>query len=121
MVFDDRSHRLRQQLTLNLEGRHMAAATMDQILDALNSAHQRATYGAVAAIVGVSPRALMKGRERSPRHSWIVNLKSGLPTDYAAELVHPDLTANDTILKSGDDLGPWLASRGVHLAAERAA
>lgn len=99
----------------------MATATMDQILDALNSAQQRATYGAVAAIVGVSPRVLMKGRERNQRHSWIVNLKSGLPTDYAAELVHPDLMANATILKTRDDIEAWLTSRGVHLEAERAA
>lgn len=94
---------------------------MDQILDALNSAQQRATYGAVAAILGVSPRVLMKGRERNPRHSWVVNLKSGLPTDYAAELVHPDLMANATILKTGDDVVAWLATRGVPLTAERAA
>ncbi|MEO8271904.1 MAG: hypothetical protein ABI557_19430, partial [Aureliella sp.] len=57
MTFGNRSHSLGEQLTLNSEECHMPAATMDQILDALNSAHQRATYGAVAAIVGVSPRA----------------------------------------------------------------
>ena len=99
----------------------MPATTMDQILEALNDARQRATYGAVAAVVGVSPRALMSGRERSQRHSWVVNLKTGLPTDYADELMHPALATNTTILKTKDDLATWLASRGVHASADRAA
>ena len=73
----------------------MAATMMDQILDALDTAHQRATYGAVAAVVGVSPRALMAGRERNQRHSWVVNLRTGLPTDYAADLVHPRSSTPD--------------------------
>ena len=63
----------------------MPNPTLDQILDELDAARQRATYGAVAAVVGASPRALMAGRERNQRHSWVVNLKSGLPTDYADE------------------------------------
>ena len=99
----------------------MAAATMDQILDALDTANQRATYGAVAAVVGVSPRALMAGRERNQRHSWVVNLRTGLPTDYAAELVHPALTANAIVLKTMDELVLWLESRGVQVRDARAA
>ena len=99
----------------------MAAATMDQILDALDTAHQRATYGAVAAVVGVSPRALMAGRERNQRHSWVVNLRTGLPTDYTAELVHPALTANAIVLKTMDELVQWLESRGVQVRDARAA
>lgn len=91
----------------------MASAMMDQILDELDTARQRATYGAVAAVVGVSPRGLMSGRERSQRHSWVVNLRTGLPTDYAEELMHPELASNSTILKTKDDLTAWLASRGV--------
>ena len=99
----------------------MAAATMDQILDALDTANQRATYGAVAAVVGVSPRALMAGRERNQRHSWIVNLRTGLPTDYAAELVHPALTANAIVLKTMEELVEWLDARGVQVRDARAA
>ncbi|MEP6832468.1 MAG: hypothetical protein ABJB74_03700 [Gemmatimonas sp.] len=99
----------------------MTAITTDQILDELDSAHQRATYGAVAAVVGVSPRALMSGRERNQRHSWVVNLKSGLPTDYAEELMHPELTSNDTIIKTKEDLTSWLAERGLRVLAEQAA
>lgn len=96
----------------------MPRATLDQILDELDAARQRATYGAVAAVVGASPRALMSGRERNQRHSWVVNLKSGLPTDYADELIHPQMTSSATIIKTKDDLVSWLASRGVLVIAE---
>ena len=99
----------------------MPKATLDQILDELNAARQRATYGAVAAVVGRSPRALMSGRDRNQRHSWVVNLKSGLPTDYPTELVHPDLTSIETIIRTKDDLVTWLAARGVEMIAEPAA
>jgi len=99
----------------------MPAVTLDSILDALDTARQRATYGAVAAVVGVSPRALMSGRERNQRHSWVVNLKSGLPTDYSAELMHGELTANAMIIRTKDDLSTWLASREVHVSAQPAA
>lgn len=99
----------------------MHKPTMDQILDELNNARQRATYGAVAAIVGASPRKLMVGRERNERHSFIVNFRTGLPTDYAEELMHPELKANAEVIKTGDDLTAWLAGRGVNVLAERAA
>lgn len=99
----------------------MSDETMDQILDELEDARQRATYGAVAAIVGVSPRALMTGRERSARTAWVVNVRTGLPTDYPAELMHPELTSNPVVLKTREDLMVWLAGRGVHVGTERAA
>ncbi|MEO7997529.1 MAG: hypothetical protein ABI852_08795 [Gemmatimonadaceae bacterium] len=99
----------------------MSATTMDQILDELEDAQQRATYGAVAAVVGASPRALMSGRERNLRHSWVVNVRTGLPTDYPTELMHPDLASNAVVLKTREDLVVWLAGRGVHVSADRAA
>jgi hypothetical protein len=48
----------------------MTDSKMDQILDTLDQARQRATYGAVAALLGTAPRTLMSGRERDHRHSW---------------------------------------------------
>lgn len=96
----------------------MSAATMDQILDELDAGRQRATYGAVAALVGASPRTLMSGRERNQRHSWIVNHRTGLPTEYAVELMHPELTSNSVIIKTREDLVVWLASRGVYVGGE---
>ena len=94
----------------------MPGATLDQILDELNNGRQRATYGAVAAAVGASPRALMSGRERDQRHSWVVSLKSGLPTDYPQELMHPELALSATVITTKDELLSWLSARGVHWA-----
>ncbi len=121
--FNTALHRLSERIitTQLLTEIHMSSAALDQILDELDVARQRATYGAVAAVVGASPRTLMSGRERGPRHSWVVNLRSGLPTDYADELIHPQLTTSDTIIKTKDDLIAWLAARGVHVLAGPAA
>ena len=84
--------------------------TMDQILDALHHNHQRATYGAVAALLGKPPRTLMQGRERDQRHSWVVSRKSGEPTGYHPELVHPALRESERVIDTKEDLARWLAS-----------
>lgn len=89
----------------------MAENNMDQILDRLNQARQRATYGAVAAVVGSAPRTLMTGRERDLRHSWIVSRKSGQPTGYEADQVHPDLLRSERVLETREDLERWLAAQ----------
>ena len=86
----------------------MSDLTIDQILDALDRAHQRATYGAVAALLGTSPRTLMQGRGRDPRHSWVVSRRSGEPTGYSADQMHPDLRTNPEIFESKEDLARWL-------------
>jgi len=86
----------------------MSDLTIDQILDALDRAHQRATYGAVAALLGTSPRTLMQGRGRDQRHSWVVSRRSGEPTGYSADQMHPDLRTNPEIFESKEDLARWL-------------
>jgi hypothetical protein len=91
----------------------MNELTMDQILDALDSGHQRATYGAVAAILGKSPRTLMQGCERDQRHSWVVSRKNGEPTGYGADQVHPDLREHTEVFETKEDLGRWLSSRAA--------
>jgi len=50
-------------------------------LDALNLYHERATYGAVAGLLGVPPLSVMRGRPRDWRHSWVVNAETGWPTE----------------------------------------
>ena len=92
----------------------MTELTMDQILDALHSGHQRATYGAVASLLGKSPRTLMQGRDRDQRHSWVVSRKNGEPTGYAADQVHPDLRENAEVFERKEELERWLESREVH-------
>ncbi len=87
----------------------MSDERMDQIIDALDREHQRATYGAVAAYLGKAPRTLMSGRGRDARHSWVVSRKSGTPTGYDAGQLHPELLANEHIIETREELERWLA------------
>jgi hypothetical protein len=84
--------------------------SIDEIVDILSAYSQRATYGAVAAVVGRSPRGLMQGRTRSARDSWIVNSSTGLPTNYPPDLVDPRITERKAILSSAEELGSWLSN-----------
>ena len=84
------------------------ANSLDSILDQLEQYHQRATYGAVAAIVNTSPRSLMTGRERNPRSSWIVNRNTGKPTGYADDQIHPDIAERERILDTPESLKQWI-------------
>jgi hypothetical protein len=86
----------------------MSAFTMDQILDALDQGHQRATYSAVAALLDRPPRTLMQGCERDQRHSWIVSRRNGEPTGYTTEQTHPSLLERPDVLDSKEELVRWL-------------
>jgi len=78
------------------------------ILDRLNKFNQRATYGAVAHLVGLPPMSLMAGRPRDPLHSWVVNGSTHLPTGYDRSQTHPNLLERDRVLSNADDLNAWL-------------
>jgi hypothetical protein len=82
--------------------------TIDSILEQLDRFHQRATYGAVAAVVNSAPRSLMSGRARDPHSSWIVSRKDGQPTGYTAEQKHPELESRGEILDTTEGLRAWL-------------
>ena len=86
-----------------------SAHTIDSIVGQLDHFRQRATYGAVAAVVNRSPRNLMDKRTRSPRDSWVVSRMDGMPTGYPAEHVHPEIKARDAVLTTGSELEGWLA------------
>ncbi|HEX4682509.1 MAG TPA: hypothetical protein VH277_07375 [Gemmatimonadaceae bacterium] len=88
----------------------MEARRLDDIISALDSHRQRATYSAVAALIGETPRGLMRGKPREPGNSWIVSKNTGRPTGYADGDLHPALNANDKILMTGAELAGWLAS-----------
>ncbi len=88
----------------------MPEFTMDQILDALDQHHQRATYSAVAALLDRQPRTLMQGRDRNPRSSWIVSRKNGEPTGYTTDDVHPSLRERDVVIDSKEELTRWLSA-----------
>jgi hypothetical protein len=79
----------------------------------LNEAQVRATYGAVAELVGGIARGigarLTALYSRSPEASWVVSAESGLPTGYAASERHPALLKDRHIIKDGDELRRRLA------------
>lgn len=85
--------------------------TLDDILAALNAHRQRATYSAVAALLGEAPRLLMHKRPRAQENSWIVSKATGRPTGYMDADIHPELTANDAVLSTREELAAWLAER----------
>jgi hypothetical protein len=88
----------------------VATHSIDSIIDQLDRFRQRATYGAVAAVLNRAPRNLMSGRSRSQRESWIVSRNDGMPTGYQPEQVHPDIKSRERILNSAKELGNWLES-----------
>jgi alkylated DNA nucleotide flippase Atl1 len=76
-----------------------------EILDFLNRNQVRATYGAVADLLGVLPRGVgaILGEKR-PEASWVVNAQSGEPTGYTELQRHPGLHSKPPILRTGDEL-----------------
>ena len=84
---------------------------LDGVLAALNQHQQRATYGAVAAVVAQSPRLLMHKRPRAPENSWVVAKSTGTPTGYAPPELHPRLSENATVLSTREELEAWLTLR----------
>ncbi len=86
----------------------VTANDLDSIIDMLDRFHQRATYGAVAAIVNKSPRSLMSGRDRNPRSSWIVSRETGAPSGYSEEQVHPALGERENVISTPEGLRVWL-------------
>jgi hypothetical protein len=97
-----------------------AGLSLDGIVHQLNAHKQRATYGAVAELVGVLARGLMSGRPKTPRYSWVVAATSGsesrrgFPTGYSVNQIHPDCyrqicEGNDNVIDSADLLRDWLS------------
>jgi hypothetical protein len=86
----------------------MLSLSLDQIVDLLDQHGQRATYGAVATLVGHSPRSLLKGRDRGRRYSWIVNRETGLPTGYLDDQIDPRLRESGPVIDTDGELRQWL-------------
>lgn len=89
----------------------MLAMSLDQIVELLDRHGQRATYGAVARLVGHSPRSLLKGRDRDRRYSWIVNSETGKPTGYSADKIDPRLANSGPVISDDAELKTWIDSR----------
>ena len=85
--------------------------TLDTVVDLLERHRQRATYGAVAAVLGRRATFVMSGYPRKSRYSWVVNKETGLPTGYTPEQMHPDLRVRSSVLETGEELEGWLRFR----------
>ena len=76
--------------------------SLDEILHFLNHDKVRATYGAVAEVLGVIPRSVgARLGTRRPEASWIVSATTELPTDYSQDEWHPALLSQPDIISSG--------------------
>ena len=90
--------------------------TLAEILAFLNEEEIRATYGAVAGVLGLVPRSLgaALGAKR-PDASWVVNAESHLPTDYDQSQIHVSLFRRPDVIASPNELllrmSAWKARR----------
>jgi len=93
--------------------------TVDQIVAKLSEEKQRATYKAVAGILGVLPRSVMMGRPRNHVNSWVVaattqgESKRGWPTAYEEGQIDPACLRQaqgqeDNIIDDADELRGFL-------------
>ena len=83
--------------------------SLEEVVDFLNRRQLRATYGAVAEVIGRPATFLMSGIPREPRYSWIVNQKSLRPTGYSENECHPALLRKAFVLMSGAEIRDWMS------------
>lgn len=81
---------------------------IDRITAALARHSQRATYGAVADLVGVIPQAVMKGRPKTPQNSWVVSAQTGRPTGYLPGECDRRLEMRASVISTAGALAEWL-------------
>jgi hypothetical protein len=82
--------------------------TLDGVLDILGRHRQRATFGAVAGILGREPRSLFNGYARTPKTAWVVNKTTGLPTGTNESDFPDGLLQNKRVIDAPDELRAWL-------------
>lgn len=92
-------------------GVHVPEYDIDGIVDLLEKHTQRATYGAVAGLVGRVPRSVMQGRAKCPRDSWVVSAETHLPSGYQSTQIHPQLKRNPAVLETPEQLAEWIRER----------
>lgn len=114
---EDRCEECGTELLDRLDFSQLASATvasephgcdeeMDDILDYLNKARVRCTYGAVGEVLGRPARSVdhrLLGRPR-PRTSWVVRKRDGEPTGHRPEEKHRELYRFDYIIPNGKEL-----------------
>jgi hypothetical protein len=65
-------------------------------------------YGAVAGVVGVLARSVMSGKPKNPRTSWVVSVRTKLPTGYSGTEKDEKLKERERVLESPNELREWL-------------
>ena len=85
--------------------------TIAEVTSLLERQRQRATYKAVAGVVGKPPQSLMRGQPQSFRNSWIVSKLKGLPTGYEATQMHPDLLSENYVISDPNELKAWIQNQ----------
>ena len=84
-----------------------------EVVAYLSRAKVRATYGAVAGLLGVIPQSM--GARLGPRNraaSWIVNASTGMPSGYPPEDIDPALAASGEIIRDAAELRRRLEGAG---------
>jgi hypothetical protein len=84
------------------------AYSLEEILDALDRFHQRATYGAVGGLLDRNPQNVMSRSPRDARHSWVVNQETRMPSGYRKTEIHPDIIERAKVITSPEELEGWL-------------
>ena len=84
--------------------------SLETVAGLLEQHRQRASYPALSALIGVRPQILIRGLPREPRHSWIVDARTGRPTKFPEDQIAPDLAQHPRILQTVTELVAWLDS-----------
>jgi hypothetical protein len=79
--------------------------TLKQILNYLNDERIRATYGAVANVLGIVPQSVgQRLGDKTKRNSWVVNSETELPSGYVDDQIDELLETNPTVVRDGREL-----------------
>ncbi len=81
---------------------------LDAICERLGRHRQRATYAAVADLLGLDRQSMFIGKPFTPRNSWVVAKGNGMPSKYEESQVHPELFSNPFVISTTVDLREWL-------------
>ena len=107
------SRRMPRQTHTTAATSRAATRELQDIVRFLNEAQVRATYGAVAELVGGIARGigarLTALYSRSPEASWVVSAESGMPSGYVSSERHPGLLNKTEIISSGRELEQRMA------------
>ena len=96
-------------------GERMRAAPLEigDILERLGAARRRCTYRALAGVLGVAAAEVgpLMG-DRRPETSRVVSAKTGRPTGYAPDRIHPELETHPDVISGPEELLEFCRSGG---------